>query len=306
MGTGYGGRRYVETVAPPERIVEVPRCGGLLVRRPIPGSDRHDVANAYPLFRCADVGRLADDVASLDAGPVSVTLVIDPLLRADPTDLLRGFEVVREFKQHFVVRFASFAPSRHHRRDARRALRHVEVICAGDVEPWADDWLRLYRRLGRRHTLSAGADFGEESLRRQLMLPSMRVYVARRGGAACAMALWYVDGGVAHYHLAAADDEGYRLGAAYALMLRALDDLAALGLSYASLGAGAGYGTGDGDGLARFKAGWSNLSLPAYLCGRVLDHAAYAALAASGAAGSATARSAGYFPAYRAPPGYPA
>ncbi len=47
-----------------------------------------------------------------------------------------------------------------------------------------------------------------------------------------------------------------------------------------------------GEGMAAFKRGWTGLTAPAWLCGRVLDPVAYARLAPE-------ADPAGWFPAYR-------
>jgi hypothetical protein len=50
------------------------------------------------------------------------------------------------------------------------------------------------------------------------------------------------------------------------------------------------------DGLTRFKAGWSNAERTNWLCGRIFDREAYAALSRM----NVGAASRDYFPAYRA------
>jgi hypothetical protein len=104
--------------------------------------------------------------------------------------------------------------------------------------------------------------------------------------------LWYVDAGVAHWHLAAYSPLGYRLDASYALLATALEFFAGDGVRWASLGAGAGLSAEPTDGLSRFKAGWATDTRTVHLCGRILDPERYEAL--GGPPGTP------YFPAYRA------
>ena len=108
------------------------------------------------------------------------------------------------------------------------------------------------------------------------------------------MTLWYVQNGVAYYHLGACTDEGYHLRATFALFRKALDHFAACGLTHANLGAGAGICTSPDDGLSRFKRGWSTTVRTAYLCGRIFDCEKYDQLTRMRGVGSNN-----YFPAYR-------
>ncbi len=119
----------------------------------------------------------------------------------------------------------------------------------------------------------------------------LTAFRADRDGELLGAALWLVDRGVAHYHLAAYSAPGYEAGVSYALVAAALEHFVAEGLEWAALGADAGLEERADDGLARFKAGWATGTRTAYLCGRVLDADRYVALA-SRARGS-------YFPAYR-------
>ena len=65
-------------------------------------------------------------------------------------------------------------------------------------------------------------------------------------------------------------------------------------VDWLQLGAGAGLDPQSDDGLTRFKRGWATGSKTAYLCGRIFDREAYAALVQARGV-SAT----DYFPAYR-------
>ncbi len=108
------------------------------------------------------------------------------------------------------------------------------------------------------------------------------------------MILWYVQNGVAYYHLGAYTEEGYQLRASFALFRKALEYFAESGLHYANLGAGAGIGSGADDGLTRFKRGWSTCLRTTYICGRIFDRQEYDRLVRARGV-----EATGYFPAYR-------
>jgi hypothetical protein len=102
-----------------------------------------------------------------------------------------------------------------------------------------------------------------------------------------------IDGEVAHYHLGAYSETGYRFKASFAIFRTAIDEFARRGLRWLSLGAGPGIGEEEG-GLTRFKHGWATGTRPVYFCGRVFDRDAYRLLPASIPADPQS-----YFPAYR-------
>lgn len=248
----------------------------------------------YPVFACSDWAGLHADLSALEDELVSVGLVADPF--GDWTlDLLDETFPDRRyaFKQHFVVALSPdplATVSAHHRRFATRGLHKVAVERVRNPSSILDEWLRLYTVLTRRHAVTGIAAFSPRSFELQLMVPGVVAFRAMEGGATVGAALWYVDGEVAHWHLAAYSARGYEIHASYALMATALEQLAAWGLQWASLGAGAGVRAKRDDGLSQFKAGWASHTRTAHFCGRILDHARYSAL--SPAATS-------FFPAYR-------
>jgi hypothetical protein len=196
------------------------------------------------------------------------------------------------FKQHHVVDLSRpplETASRHHRRDVARALRRADVELVADPEAFLDDWTVLYERLVRRHAVQGIAGFSRASFARQLELPDLVAFRASSDETLLGGALWIASAHAAYYHLAATTEEGDRVGVSYALVAAALEHFARSGWAWASLGAGAGLSDAE-DGLTRFKRGWGSGTRTAYLCGRVLDREAYAALG-----GDAE----GYFPAYR-------
>ena len=95
-----------------------------------------------------------------------------------------------------------------------------------------------------------------------------------------------------HYHLAAMDDTGRKLGASKLLLLEAARWGQARGLAELHLGSGLG---GSEDSLWKFKQRFSDHPGREFWIGKVVhDEAAYRALAG-------TDSTAGFFPAYRAP-----
>jgi hypothetical protein len=271
----------------------LPLSGGWLLERPVPGGSASDLMGPYPLFTCPNWPGLGADMDGLDGDLVSAVIVADPLARMDEAELRRAFpDLVVPFKRHHVRDLDRPAelPS-HHRRHLRRASSAVEVeVCA---EPGAhlDDWIRLYRGLTERHGLTGVRALSREAFRRQLGLPGLVALLGRRGGQIVGMTLWFEDAPNAWYHLAASSAEGYEVSASYALFAAALDHLRDLGVRWVDLGGAPGNRTKD-DGLARFKRGWASEERDAYLCGRVIDRAAYARLAGG--------HSSEWFPAYRA------
>lgn len=100
--------------------------------------------------------------------------------------------------------------------------------------------------------------------------------------------LYYLDRGVAYAHLSAYAEQGYAQSVSYPMIAAAAEYLAGLA-EVIDLGGAPAEG---GGGIADFKRGWTSLTRPSHLCGKVCDAGAYAALPAP----SGTA----YFPAYRA------
>lgn len=302
--SGYAHGAYAHALSEFGQPLRLERCGGHVLERPIPDSGRSDAMGPYPLFACADWSGLAADLEALGAGadpariPVSLTMVTDPLADCRPEALRECFpDLARPFKDHFVTdlsRPLESVASGHHRRDARGALKKVEVQLCRDPARWLEPWARLYGELIERHGITGIAAFSSSSFDRQLRVPGTLLFRAEAEGEVVGMLLWYRRGEVASYHLAAQSLRGYELGASYALMWRALEDLASTGCRWAHLGAGAGAAAGD-DGLTWFKRGWATETRPAWLCGRIFDRDAYGELTrVRGRPGSE------YFPLYRA------
>jgi hypothetical protein len=298
-GDGYASAAYARALAEFGHPRALPRSGGWLLERSIPGTPYRDAMGCYPLFACERWSFLQRDLQELPPELVSVVLVTDPFGGFELRDLERCFpDLMVAFKEHFVVdlrRPLASIGTAHHRRNVRKALGALAVEHDGRPADLSAEWTALYERLIARHDIRGAAAFSSTSLARQLAVPGLVAFRAQRGAETVGMMLWYVRGDVAYYHLAAYRDDGYRHGASFALVWRALELFGGRGLSWLSLGAGAGPEADPSDGLSRFKRGWATDTRRVYLCGRVCDGERYAALAAR-----ADARASRWFPAYRA------
>lgn len=299
-GLAYGDPEYTASLGEFGRPRELTNCDGSILVRPVPGSDSRleDAMSPYPLFRCRNWAELEKDVSDLAPDLVSLTLVTDPLGDYEPADLRASFEICLPFKKHYLVDLSKpidEVVSAHHRKVAQTALDVVSI----DLCPPAtalEEWTRLFQHLIDRHRITGLRRFSERAFTRQLALAGSVVLRARLGERTVGMD-WYLRTPDAIYgHLAAFDQDGYRLSASYALQWRAIELFHGLG-TWLDLGAGAGLMEDPDDGLSRFKRGWSSDSARTFLCGKIFDPVAYRALCETTYAGSkSTSR---YFPAYR-------
>lgn len=306
--TGYLNRGYVASVSPAGVPRELPRSGAWIVERPIaPAAGRRggvaarDAMGSYPLFCCPRWRELPGDLDALARQDriVSLVLVSDPFGDYTTADLRACFpDLMIPFKDHFVADLSrpldSFV-SPHHRRYARAAGRGLQIERCAAPGAWIDDWCDLYDVLIHRHGIDGIPAFSRAAFVAQLDVPGMEAFRAHADGVTVGMLLWYRQGDVAYYHLAAYSPRGYEMRASFPLFWLAFQHLAAQGVRWLSLGAGAALGGGQGsEGLVRFKRGWSTGTRPTYLCGRILRPGVYSELVrARGLPATA------YFPAYR-------
>jgi hypothetical protein len=292
--TGYKHPAYAASLREFGEPLALERSRGTLLVRPF--GEVRDAMGPYPVFACADWSALAGDLDALAGELVSVTLVTDPFGGWTVEGLDAAFPDRRvPFKEHYVVELAPDPVTRasaHHQRFAARGLRKVAVERMDEPSTLLDPWVELYGELVRRHAITGVSAFSRAAFAEQLAVPGIVAFCARAQAEVVGAALWYLDDGVAHWHLAAYSAAGYKLDASYALLATALEHFAATGLRWASLGAGAGLSADPSDGLSRFKAGWATGTRTAHLCGRILDRQRYDAL--GGPPGSP------FFPVYRA------
>ena len=296
--TGYEHPGYAAALAEFGAPRLLPRSGGWILQRQIPGFDARDAMGCYPLFVCRDWSALDADLEEIGNDLVSLTLVADPFGAYDTTLLKRYFsDLFSPFKEHFVVDL-SLSPEKfvcaHHRRNARKALRELDVERCTQPTQFIDQWHSLYTALIQKHDIRGIATFSKASFAAQIAVPGVVLFRTLHEGTTVGMTLWYLREHVAYYHLGAYSDDGYHLRASFALFWRAIEYFAACNVRWLSLGAGAGLARDDTDGLSRFKRGWATATRTAYLCGKVFDRANYQRLAKAKAI-----EATGYFPAYR-------
>ena len=297
-GRGYASRTYAHSLAEFGDPLLLPRCGGYLLKRDIPGTPFFDAMGCYPMFACTDWSQLHIDMVDIGDDLVCLALVTDPFGEYDEALLERSFgDRVIPFKQHLVTDLEcpieTFV-SKHHRRYARKALREVRVEKCEDPGQVVDEWADLYTALIRRHNIRGMLAFSRSSFAKQLNVPGTVVFRAEYENRAVGMLFWYVQGDVGYYHLGASSPKGYELRASFALFWFAIEYFAAHGLRYLDIGAGAGVKSNSKDGLSSFKRGWSTGTRTAYFCGQVFDRQKYAEIVkAKGVIDT------DYFPSYR-------
>ena len=296
---GYAHPRYAASLAEWGEPVALPRSGGSVLARTIPGSSLRDAVGPYPLLGCARPDAIDADLAAL-RGLVSVVGVPDPLSGFREDVLRRAFpDLCRPYKTHHLADLSVPEDRRiaaHHRRRLRKAPAALVTERADDPAQWLDEWASLYDVLAARHGITGISRFSRASFAVQMTVPGISAFRARLGGETMSMSLWFRDGDRCWYHLGATSDAGYEAGAAHAVMRAALAWHAAAGCATADLGGAAGLAEDPDDGLARFKRGWCTGTAVAFLCGRILDRPAYERLCLPSNGGEG-----GYFPAYRTP-----
>lgn len=294
--SGYSHRDYAFALSEFGTPTLLPCSGGWFLKRQIAGSSWEDGMGCYPLFSCYDWSGLKTDLESVDL--VSFAAVLDPFSGLEEPFMRECFpDVAFIFKQHFVTDLQQspktfVAP--HHMRNVKKALGRVSVEQCSNPATALEDWHRLYLVLVQRHSIRGISAFSKASFAKQLCVPGMVAFQAMHEGEVVGMLLWYVQRGVAYYHLGAYSDKGYELRASFALFWHAMEHFAASGTRWLCLGAGAGASSDATDGLTLFKKGWSTGTRAAYFCGRIFSRTQYDALVAA-----RNIPETKYFPAYR-------
>ena len=284
---GYLHPTYAESFMGLGQVRHLRRSGTWMLTRSIADSDRQDALIGYPRLICRDWRGLVEDLSETAAlaDVVTVTAVTDPLAGVDEELLRPAFgDLVRVEAQHHLVELAAFWPSREHRRAVRRALQLVDV----EVEDAPTGSIAGWRTLGGGPLPGAELGLSDGVLERQLALPGCAGFTVHDPDGPVAAAIVYVSGENAYLHALATGGAAAASDARYALVQAMVEDMAGRGLRFLDLGPVAED--------AGFMAGWTELTRPAYRCGRIVDRLAYDSLAdAAGTTGSAT------FPAYRDP-----
>lgn len=290
---GYAHPLYASSLREFGEPRELPRCGGWILVRPIPGTPYKDAMGCYPLFACRDWRKLHEDMEQIGSDLVSLALVPDPLLGVDPGYLEQHFDLVKPFKTHYMVDLSQPLEKfvgKTHRKNACKALKAMDVeICSQPIQ-YLDDWVRLYDNLIKKHDIKGINAFSPRCFEAQLNMPGMTAFIGRMEGEIVGATLVLRRDQVAYFHLSAYTLEGYKIRASYGTHWKALVCGYEQGIRYFNLGGIAGTKEDPKNGLAEFKRGWSNDQRIVYFCGRVFDRKKYESLCQ---------RRYGYFPGYR-------
>jgi len=295
---GYAHPEYARALAEYGTPRELPRCGGWILERPIPGVPFKDAMACYPLFACRDWSGLQADLDDIGRDLVSIALVTDPFGDYDENRLHEWFpDRVLRFKEHYALDLhgpIEATTRKRARTYAHAALRELRVeVCPHPIDV-LDEWTQLYGCLADRHHLEGIHTFSRGSFAAQMNVPGFVMFRARYRGDTVGMQSWYVQGQTAYLHLVGMSPVGYKLRASYAMCWSSIQHFRDR-LHWLDFGGAPGI-EGNGDtGLARFKRGWSSGTRPAYFCGRILNHEAYAAITRLKNISDIS-----YFPVYRA------
>ena len=297
---GYLHPLYANSLSQFGKPIELTDCGGWLLERKIQGSNFSDAMGCYPLFCCLNWSRLASDLDKLAGRFVTVSLVVDTFAPVTESDLAHCFQVVKPFKEHLVIDVNEQTEqhvTKHHRYYARQALKQIQIELVENPSVYLDEWVQLYDILVERHRLRGVKAFSASSFAAQLQVPGIVMFRATHNGVVVGMHLWFIQSGVAYSHLAAYSENGYSLGAAYALYWFAIHSFKehySEQVQWIDIGSGAGIGAGARDGLTQFKRGWAKITKIKYFCGRICQPETYELMARETVGAGES-----YFPAYR-------
>lgn len=276
---GYLSSLYAYSLSEFGSPLLLPRSRAWILERSINGFPWKDAMGCYPLFGCQDWLQLPLDLDEISHDFVCLSVVTDPFGHYGVEYLQQCFrDLVIPYKEHFVIDLnlpkEKFV-SKHHWRNADKALKSLDVERCDFPIQFLNDWVELYDNLIRKHRIKGIRAFSLSSFSKQLKVPGIVAFRAVYEQITVGMLLWYIQGEVGYYHLGAYTDRGYTLRASFALFWIAIQYFAEIGLQWLSLGAGAGLTSNIQDGLSRFKHGWSTGTRVAYLCGRIFNHTRY-------------------------------
>lgn len=295
---GYAHPQYALSLREFGEPLELPRCGGWVLVRPIPGTPYKDAIGCYPLFSCRDWTKLREDLLEIGSDLVSLSLVIDPFSGVTLEYLWKNFDLVKPFKTHYIADLSypleSFVDV-DHRYNARKSIKMMDVeVCYQPVQ-YLIEWTKLYKNLICRHNIKNISAFSRECFDIQLKIPGMVMFIGKQKNNIIGANIVIIRDQVAYDHLSAYSNEGYNIRASYGIKWKLLAYLNEQNIRYLDLGGMAGTKEDPSDGLAKFKRGWSNEQRMVYISGRVFDRKKYDYICQQ-----YQIKNNDYFPAYRA------
>jgi hypothetical protein len=293
---GYLSEKYAQSLSELGTPLFLEESQGWIIKRSI--NHYYDGMGCYPLFCCQDWSKIPLDITQIKSEIISLALVADPFGNYRENDLRKTFsDVCFAYKEHFVIDLKKDKKDfviEHHQRNAKKALKLLQIQSNQEGESYLDNWNRLYNNLIEKHNIKGISKFSPKSFEKQLQVSGLQVFSAIYGSETIGILLWYIQNDIAYYHLGAYSELGYIYKASFALFWYAIDYFCAKGLNWLNLGAGAGFKNDQTDGLTRFKKGWSTETKTAYFCGKIFDLYKYNELIKFH-----DLKNTAYFPAYR-------
>lgn len=296
--SGYSSRQYAEAFSHVGQIQHLTASNSWIIQRAIEQTPYKDAIGCYPLFSCPNWDKLADDITTFPEDVIAFSLVTDPFSDVDERKLKALFpDVCKPFKSHYVLNLEQDVRKTigsNHQRNAKKALKQLQIGPVADPMSQLDAWVALYDNLIARHNIKGIARFSHDAFTRQFEAPGLQVYQAQLAGEVVGMVLFYEMGDTVYYHLGAYSEAGYAHRASFGIFFRAIEDFQSRHAKWLNLGSGAGLSESEDNGLVRFKKGWSSDTRTAWFCGKILNHTTYAHLA-----GKSGDQQSSFFPAYR-------
>lgn len=292
---GYSSRQYAEAFSQVGKIQHLTSSNSWIIQRDIEATPYKDAMGCYPLFSCSNWDKLAEDFSAFPDDVIAFSMVTDPFSDVDERRLKNLFpDVCKPFKSHFILDLdqeVSKVIKSNHLRNAKKALKKLQISYVSEPLSSLDAWISLYNNLIERHDIKGIARFSHHAFTRQFETPGLRAYQARLDGELVGMVLFYEMGDTVYYHLGAYSEAGYAHRASFGIFLQAIHDFKSRKAKWLNMGSGAGLSESEDNGLVRFKKGWSSDTRIAWFCGKILNHDTYARLAAD--------KPSTFFPAYR-------
>jgi hypothetical protein len=297
VAEGYMHPDYAESLREFGTPRQLPHCGGWILTRQIPGFSYSDAMGCYPSFACSNWSQIHTDLSYLKDELVCLSLVTDPFAEISAAYLEQHFDRVMPFKEHLIADLTQpieSIASKHHRKNARRALERVQVEKCIEPSSHLDEWIELYQSLIDKHDIKDMRRFSKHSFAKQLNIPGLVMFRVLFEGYTIGASLIFIQGQTAYCHLSAFSSQGYKLGAPYAVKWASIRNLIDQKVQWLNLGASAGIDKSSTDGLSKFKQGWATGTRTVYFCGRIFDQDKYSQILEEKRISNTD-----FFPAYR-------
>jgi hypothetical protein len=275
--TGYLDPLYANSFSEYSVPIYLERSKGWLLKREIQGTNYFDAMGTYPLFCCKDWDNLIADLESLKDNLVCVSFVTDPLAKIGIREFSDYLSIFYPFKDHYVLDLTQPIDqviSSGRRKDARRALRNLDIDIQHSPNIDLDEWIYLYGLLIEKHKIQGIRTFSRKSFEKQLEIPETLYFRALHEGEIVGGKVVLIQNDAAYIHLSAHTNNGYKLDAGYAITWSVINYLKNK-VHWINFGGSTNLDNGELDGLAQFKKGWSSEIRKSFFCGKIYNKEQY-------------------------------